>query len=60
MRVTAVRLPHEVWDEIVSIAREELRPASSVVRRALVEWLRNYKKGVINARPYRGRKKENI
>jgi len=44
MRIAAVRLPHEIWDEIVSIAREELRPASSVIRRALIEWLRDYKK----------------
>jgi len=44
MRITAVRLPHEIWDEIVSIAREELRPASSVIRRALIEWLSKYKK----------------
>jgi len=45
MRITAVRLPHELWNEIVSIAEEELRPASSVIRRALVEWLKEYKKG---------------
>jgi len=45
MRITAVRLPHEIWDEIVSVAREELRPASSVMRRALIEWLKIYKKG---------------
>jgi metal-responsive CopG/Arc/MetJ family transcriptional regulator len=44
MRVTAVRLPHELWNEIVSIAEKELRPASSVIRRALIEWLKNYKK----------------
>ena len=40
-----IRLPREYVDQARAIAKRELRPFTSVLRRAIIEWLEAYQKG---------------
>jgi hypothetical protein len=39
-----IRLPRKYVDQAREIAKKELRPFTSVLRRAIIEWLEAYKK----------------
>jgi len=43
MIMTVVRLPEDYVNLARKIAKAELRSYSSVLRRAVIEWLNNYK-----------------
>ena len=39
-----IRMPKKVVDQAKEIAKKELRPFTSVLRRAIIEWLESYTK----------------
>jgi hypothetical protein len=39
-----IRMPKRIVDQAKKIGKKELRPFTSVLRRAIIEWLEAYKK----------------